>query len=249
MSGDRRLEKEIELAATPEQVWQAIATGPGISAWFVPHEVEEHEGGKANADFGSGNMVDGRVLAWEPGRRVVFGGAEHDPGQLLEFLVEARDGGSTVLRLVQSGFTGEDWEAEYHSKGWDSFFHNLREYLTHFAGLPVTNVLVTGFTGLDYDGVWQRFNGDLGVDSTVRTGDRVTLTPSGLDPISGIVDVCERGQLGVRSEHGLHRFSGEGVSAWGLLNVVHYFYGVRLDRAEATAAWQNWFDRLFGDPA
>ena len=33
---ERRLEKSIELDATPEQVWAAIATGPGIDSWFVP---------------------------------------------------------------------------------------------------------------------------------------------------------------------------------------------------------------------
>lgn len=248
MSEKRRLEKEVELAATPEQVWQAIATGPGISTWFVPHEVEEREGGKARADFGSGNVDEGRVLEWEPGRRVVYGGSSSDPGETLEFLVEGREGGSTILRLVQSGFSGEDWEAEYHSKGWDGFFHNLVQYFTHFAGLPVVNVLVMGFTKLTADGVWQRFNEDLGVPATVRLGERVRLNPSGLDPISGVVDVCERGVLGVRSDQGLHRFAGEGIDAWGMLSVVHYFYGVEMDRAQATEAWQAWLDRLFPEP-
>ena len=26
---------DAEVAATPEQVWAAIATGPGVSSWFV----------------------------------------------------------------------------------------------------------------------------------------------------------------------------------------------------------------------
>ncbi len=34
------LDVQIEVAATPEQVWEAISTGPGISAWFLPAEVE-----------------------------------------------------------------------------------------------------------------------------------------------------------------------------------------------------------------
>ena len=34
------LDVQIEVAATPEQVWEAISTGPGISAWFMPAEVE-----------------------------------------------------------------------------------------------------------------------------------------------------------------------------------------------------------------
>ena len=35
-SGRRSVEAEVEVPGTPEEVWQAIATGPGISSWFVP---------------------------------------------------------------------------------------------------------------------------------------------------------------------------------------------------------------------
>ena len=33
-SGRRSIQVEVEVPDTPEEVWQA--TGPGISAWFVP---------------------------------------------------------------------------------------------------------------------------------------------------------------------------------------------------------------------
>ena len=42
----RSVAVEVEVPGTPEEVWQAIATGPGITAWFVPTEVEEREGGE-----------------------------------------------------------------------------------------------------------------------------------------------------------------------------------------------------------
>ncbi len=48
----RSIELEIEVPGTPEEVWRAIATGPGITSWYVPHEVEEREGGAALASFG-----------------------------------------------------------------------------------------------------------------------------------------------------------------------------------------------------
>ena len=44
-SGRRSIQVDVEVPGTPEEVWQAIATGPGISAWFVPTEFEE-QGGK-----------------------------------------------------------------------------------------------------------------------------------------------------------------------------------------------------------
>jgi hypothetical protein len=47
----RRIENRIEVPGTPEQVWEAIATGPGIEAWFVPADVEPREGGRVALDM------------------------------------------------------------------------------------------------------------------------------------------------------------------------------------------------------
>ncbi len=56
-SGRRSVQVEIEVLGKPEDVWPAIATGPGISSWFVPTEFEEGEGGipvKVVSHFGEG---------------------------------------------------------------------------------------------------------------------------------------------------------------------------------------------------
>jgi hypothetical protein len=46
MAHEFELHKEIELDATPEQVWEAIATGPGIDSWFMDrNQVEPCQGG------------------------------------------------------------------------------------------------------------------------------------------------------------------------------------------------------------
>ncbi len=38
--------QDIEVDATPEQVWEAIATGPGLDSWFLGHsEIEPRQGG------------------------------------------------------------------------------------------------------------------------------------------------------------------------------------------------------------
>ena len=69
MTDDRRsIELEVDVVGTPEEVWRAIATGPGISSWYVPHEVEEREGGAATASFGPGPemQVTGRVVRLGP---------------------------------------------------------------------------------------------------------------------------------------------------------------------------------------
>ena len=76
MSSDRTIEHEIEVPGTPEQVWQAIATGQGITAWFVPTKVEEQAGGAIELDFGPGmGTAPGKVTVWEPPTRFVHLGA------------------------------------------------------------------------------------------------------------------------------------------------------------------------------
>ena len=62
MSNDERsVELEVEVPGTPEEVWRAIATGPGISSWYVPHTVDEAEGGVAVASFGAWSQ---NAISW-----------------------------------------------------------------------------------------------------------------------------------------------------------------------------------------
>ncbi|QPP08415.1 SRPBCC domain-containing protein [Streptomyces bathyalis] len=244
MDERRYLAKEIELSASPEQVWQAISTPEGMSIWFVPHESAD---GEIEADFGGGNTQAGQVLEWEPGRRALYGtpGPDGEPAMTFEFLVEGKEGGTTILRLVQSGFFGDDWEAEYDGfgKGWDMFLHNLAEYFRHFPGLPVANVVATGFTTLPGETVWARLIAQLGADPA--PGERVRLTPEGLETIEGVVDQRDRMLLGIRTEHGFYRFMADDLHH--MVSTVQYFYGVTVDRAPRTARWQSWLDRLTGE--
>ncbi|MGA6167180.1 SRPBCC family protein [Amycolatopsis magusensis] len=244
MSEERRLYKEISFEATPEQVWAAISSGPGMSIWFVPHEMGPE--GEGEADFGGGNTQAGRVLAREEGRRIVYG--DTDSPAALEFVVEGRDNGGTVLRFTQSGFfDGDDWAGEYESfdRGWNLFFHNLAQYFRYFAGLPATTLVTGSTTSLGPDAIWAKLSAALGVDPEVRLGDRVRLTPAGLPPIDGEVDYRVRGVLGVRAAEGLHRFQGFGAEGHGMVNSIHYYYGTAPDRAATTAAWQQWLLAAF----
>lgn len=247
----RRMEKRVELDATPEQVWEAIATGPGISSWFVPHEVEPRAGGAITQRFGAGFDVTGRVTAWDEGSRIAYGAAEGVPegaaNYAFEFLVEGRDGGGAVLKFVQSGFLdGPDWDAEYNSfdSGWDLFFTNLRTYLAHFAGRPVRNAVTMAYVPGDSAAAWKVLHGALGLAGHPAVGDTVTLAPSGPAPISGVVDVATDGFLGIRSEHGMHRIGAEGEQGCGL-SAYHYFFGEPVDADAITASWQGWLEGLF----
>ena len=68
-SGRRSIQVEVEVPGTPEEVWQAIATGPGVSAWFVPTRCEEREGGQVVSNFGPGMDVPATITTWQPPER------------------------------------------------------------------------------------------------------------------------------------------------------------------------------------
>ena len=68
-TGRRSVQVEFEVPGTPEEVWQAIATGPGISSWFVPAEFEERDGKPVAMKLIRPGMEPRAVVtAWDPPR-------------------------------------------------------------------------------------------------------------------------------------------------------------------------------------
>ena len=51
-AGKRWVEMEFIAPGTPEDVWEAMATGPGNAAWFIRATIEERVGGAIAFDFG-----------------------------------------------------------------------------------------------------------------------------------------------------------------------------------------------------
>lgn len=192
----RSIELEIEVAGTPEEVWHAIATGPGISSWYVPHTVEEHQGGAATARFGPGPemLIPGRVAAWEPPWRVVFDGGEDVEGLAFEWLIEARDGGTCIVRLVNSGFgSGDDWDGQYDgmTEGWKLFLLNLQLHLEHFRGQTATAMLPMAMWPGPREHTWEGLTSQLGVPSAPAIGERIRTSAGDAPTLAGtVVDVA-----------------------------------------------------------
>lgn len=65
-TGKRWVEMELIAPGTPEQVWQAIATGPGYTVWFTPTTIEERIGGAIRFDMDPNGESKGEVTVWEP---------------------------------------------------------------------------------------------------------------------------------------------------------------------------------------
>ena len=167
----RSIDISVEVPGTPEEVWEAIATGPGISAWFVPAEIAVEEG-RARLDFGPYGVDESEITDWEPPRRFRAGVGE----MAAEWLVEARDGGTCVVRLVNSGFDeSAEFDEQYHGTvhGWTVFLENLRLHLTHFRGRQASSATVIAAMPGPHDAAWKALCADLGISPDLDGGDRL----------------------------------------------------------------------------
>jgi uncharacterized protein YndB with AHSA1/START domain len=234
MARELELRKEVALEATPEQVWEAIATGPGLAAWFMPMEFDPDSA---------------MVMAWEPGKRLAVQTPQAEDGSThaFEYLIEGREGGTAVLRFVHSGFLGDDWSSEYESmtsKGWDMYLHTLAQYLRYFPGRRATYIGAEGPPSSAQETGWPAVLRALGLTGSVQPGDRVRLTPDGPALIGGVVDYLTPNFLGVRTSDALYRFHGR-VPLGMSVAVGHHLYTDEVDGEEAAKKWQSWLDGVF----
>src|SRR5579871_5711856 len=191
-SGRRSVRVEVEVPGTPEEVWRAIATGSGISSWFVPAEFEERDGKPVavKLSFGPGMEIRSEVTAWDPPRTFATeAGLPGSPSIANEWTVEARGGGVCVLRIVQSLFAStDDWDNQLESakSGLASFLGILRIYLTHFRGQRSAMMKwMAPAAGTEAE-AWETLTAASGVKG-MTVGQRCT-APAGVPAFSGVVD-------------------------------------------------------------
>jgi uncharacterized protein YndB with AHSA1/START domain len=238
-----KIELETTLPASPEQVWEAIATGPGIDSWFMGrNEVEPREGGTAAMDTG-GRREEAVVTVYEPGKRLATRTATADDGRFMafEYLIEGRDGGSAVLRVVHSGALGDDWQDEYDGlrRGWPFHLHTLREYLTHFPGRTGVPVFAMASSGKrPARQVRAVLTRALSLSAATAVGARAHTAPAGLPLLDGEVTWSDDERIEVRTADGIYTFH----HFPGVVLMFHHLFGPDTDGAEA--AWQRWLTVL-----
>ena len=260
-SGRRLVQVEFEVPGTPEEVWQAIATGPGISSWFVPTEIEERDGKPVamKCQFGPGMELRAELTAWDPprmfaGQGEVYGGS---PPVATEWTVEARAGGGCLVRIVHSLFASTDeWDNQLEGakSGWSGFLAILRIYLTHFRGQRSAIMQVTApAAGTDAE-AWEALTSALGVKG-LSVAERWA-TPTGVSPLGGVMEYLTENPYdavlrldepgpGIAALGAVTYPGGQGIVAMNL-----YLYG---DQGGATVAretplWQAWFQERFPTP-
>jgi uncharacterized protein YndB with AHSA1/START domain len=241
------LSQDAVVDAPIERAWEAIGTGRGWDSWFMGrNEIEPHEGGTVSFSVGDWTETS-RIEAFEPPHRFASQSSPATDGSFhrFDYRLDEREDGTTQIRYVHSGMLGDDWEAEYDgmSEGDPMYFRKLLEYVTHFAGRFATPVEAIGPNGgEDRERAMATFREALGVDANVAEGDRVRLTPEGLEPVEGVVDHVSPSFLGVRTDDAMYRFI-RGFE--GTMIVGHHLFADGVDQAHAEADWRAWLERTF----
>jgi uncharacterized protein YndB with AHSA1/START domain len=237
--------QEAEVPATPDEVWAAIATGPGIDSWFMGHsDVRPGADGAVRTVFGE-YAPELDVTAWDPARRFAYRSGEAPDGRFIayEFLIEGRAGGSTVLRTVTSGFLpGDDWADEFEAMtlGGEMYFRTLIEYLTWFAGRFAAPVTAFGPPGTTWTRDRALLCRALGLPEAARPGDRARLATDEIGLLDGVIYCANAHAIGVRTSDALYRFLrgfGKPVMA------AHELFVPDADPVRARRAWEAWLSQ------
>jgi uncharacterized protein YndB with AHSA1/START domain len=261
-SGRHSVQVEVEVPGTPEEVWQAIATGPGISSWFVPTEFEERDGKPVavKLNFGPGMESSSAVTAWDPPRRFAAEAPGWVPGSPViadEWSVEARGGGTCVVRIVHSLFAEtDDWDNQLEGteSGWPGFFRILKIYLTHFRGQSSAMMQwMAPAAGTEAE-AWETLTAALGLKGA--SAGKSWTASAGVPELSGVVE-----HASLSPYTALLRLDkpGPGTAAIGAVNfggqsmvtLNFYLYGDQAAGivARETPLWEAWVQEHFPTPS
>jgi len=259
-SGRRSVQVEVEVPGTPEEVWQAIATGPGVSAWFVPAEVEERDGKPVTikTNFGPGMESIAHVTEWDPPRMFAADSADLGPGAptvATEWIIETRAGGRCLVRVVHSLFaSNDDWDQQLEGweQGWPDFFRILRLYLTHFRGQSSSAFQLMAMAPEPRSVAWNTLSGALGL-SDARESQRFRAS-SGAPTLAGQVEFVGAEpypeQLLLRLDQptpGVAHLFAMSMEGQVVVSIRLYLYGDRAAKAVAheQPRWQAWLREHF----
>ncbi|MCZ6834151.1 MAG: SRPBCC domain-containing protein [Planctomycetota bacterium] len=195
---DRTLEYTLELNATPQEVWDAIATADGLKSWFS-YDAKVIPGNEGSIWLAWGPDCAGEVpiTIWEPlhrlrttEHRAPYGDPSLPPVDInVQYTIESREG-KTILTLVHSGMGPEaGWDGEYHATAadWPWFLQNLQHLVEVHPG--VVREVVSFAVPFKIPGaeLWSMAL-DLGADAgTLREGQPYDLKLFGRQALNGVV--------------------------------------------------------------
>ena len=139
-----RIERTVRLACSPREVWPALTTAEGLSAWFGQQAtIDLRPGGAASMTFAGGTTVEMRVERVEEPNVFAYTWRlpdlpDDDPRRTyVEFTLEPDGTGTgTVLRVTETGFAQLPVDTrtetfDSHREGWS---RELAELVGHLDG-------------------------------------------------------------------------------------------------------------------
>lgn len=130
-----RIEREVSIAASPEAVWRAWTDPDGLAAWFVDRASGEPRVGEEMTWVWEKFGFEGhaRVLeAVAPERFVLELLGTPGGSRVLEIDIRGESGGTTRLRVVESGFAPDDPSLADTDSGWSMALGVLRIALERY---------------------------------------------------------------------------------------------------------------------
>lgn len=237
MSKKFEIHREVVVPGTPEQIWAAISAE--TAGWMFPSPLE------IPAD---GSRPDSPVIArWKPPTELGIH-MEGPDGWFnnLEYVVEARDDSTAVVRYVHAGIFADDWDNQYDgaSRHTDFYLHSLGQYVRYFAGQSATYVCTDGPQSSGTADAMTTLRGALGIGSGGAVGDTVTFDVPGIGTINAETDYLNDWFVGLRTEDALLRFYGRNTFG-GNVDAAHHLFSADADVDALAAAWKGWLDGVY----
>lgn len=256
-NGRRWVRVEVETPGSVEELWQAISTDAGLSAWFTRSDFEIGADGQPErlvVHFGPDISSAATMTDWNPPRGFSVTSDEFIPGGpevATDWRIEEGAGNKRLLSVEHSLFVDSneyDRHIEGTEAGWPAFFRILQLYMTHHRGQPCALLELLWETS-EGSQAWDKTATALGF-SDVEPGERFAAQAGGLD-FAGLVDTwpdeteiilhIDKPTSGVA-----HLFVWP-VDEKILLSVRFYLYGK--DAAEVVASeeprWRSWMEEHF----
>jgi uncharacterized protein YndB with AHSA1/START domain len=128
------VERELEIAARPETVWEFLVDPEKLARWFGSRaSLDPRPGGHYRVDVIGGHVASGEFVELDPPRRLVHtfgwepegGVADAVPPGSSTIEIELEPGGAgTILRFRHFGLPDAEM-ARAHAHGWDHYLARL----------------------------------------------------------------------------------------------------------------------------
>ncbi|HEX9549570.1 MAG TPA: SRPBCC domain-containing protein [Candidatus Limnocylindrales bacterium] len=130
----------VRTAAPPDVAWAYVTEPAHVEEWLTAASPIGAVGDPYVLDFGEGSVVQGAIIALEPGRRFAHQWAwlDAEPRQetLVTWIVRDLEDGGCEIELVHDGWTesgADDAIRDDHEAYWSGYLDDLRDLLEDVA--------------------------------------------------------------------------------------------------------------------